>query len=96
MKDKTRPFTFTYLRKENYLEFMIKIYKEHQGVPNMLGRINARKESIIYDVWTTIECKEPRGFIAGGAHITPFISIFRNLCTIKSVSANASYTSIKL
>jgi hypothetical protein len=63
---------------------MIKIYKEYQGVTNMLGRINARKESIIYDVWTTIECKGPRGFIAGGAHITPFISIFRDLCTKKA------------
>jgi hypothetical protein len=50
-KDQLRPFTFTSLRDENYLEFMIKIYKEHQGVTNMLGRINPGNELIIHDVY---------------------------------------------
>jgi hypothetical protein len=54
-KDKLRPFTFTCLREENYLEFMIKIYKEHKGVINMLGRINAGNELIIHNAWGAIQ-----------------------------------------
>ena len=78
-KDKLRPFTFTCLRDRNYLEFIIKIYDDHDGVTKMLGRINAGDELILHDVFGTIQYKGPGVFIAGGAGITPFISIFRDL-----------------
>ena len=78
-RDKLRPFTFTCLRERNYLEFMIKIYRDHEGVTNMLGRINAGAELILHDVFGAIQYKGPGVFIAGGAGITPFISIFRDL-----------------
>ncbi|UQD56517.1 FAD-binding oxidoreductase [Flavobacterium sp. K5-23] len=78
-KEESRPFTFTSLREENYLEFMIKIYNEHQGVTNELGKVNAGAELILQDVWGAIQYKGPGVFIAGGAGITPFISIFRDL-----------------
>jgi ferredoxin-NADP reductase len=78
-KDELRPFTFTSLREENYLEFMIKIYNEHQGVTKELGKINAGSEIILHDVWGAIQYKGPGVFIAGGAGITPFVSIFRDL-----------------
>jgi ferredoxin-NADP reductase len=78
-KDKLRPFTFTCLKDRNYLEFIIKIYNDHEGVTNMLGRINAGAELILHDVFGTIQYKGPGVFIAGGAGITPFISIFRDL-----------------
>jgi ferredoxin-NADP reductase len=87
-KDELRPFTFTCLREENYLEFMIKIYNEHQGVTNMLGRINAGAELILHDVWGAIQYKGPGVFIAGGAGITPFISIFRDLHHKKQLEGN--------
>lgn len=87
-KDQLRPFTFTSLREENYLEFMIKIYKEHQGVTNMLGRINPGNELIIHDVWGAIEYKGPGIFIAGGAGITPFISILRDLHKKNQLTGN--------
>ena len=37
MKDEKRPFTFTCLNREPYLEFTIKIYPSHNGVTNELG-----------------------------------------------------------
>jgi ferredoxin-NADP reductase len=78
-KDQLRPFTFTCLNEEKYLEFMIKIYKDHPGVTKMLGSINAGAEIILHDVFGTIQYKGPGVFIAAGAGITPFISILRSL-----------------
>jgi ferredoxin-NADP reductase len=78
-KDDLRPFTFTSLREAKYLEFMIKIYNEHNGVTKMLGKINAGAELIIHDVFGAIHYEKPGIFIAAGSGITPFISIFRDL-----------------
>jgi ferredoxin-NADP reductase len=78
-KNQLRPFTFTSLREKNHLEFMIKIYRDHEGVTNMLGRTNAGAQLILHDVFGAIQYKGPGVFIAGGAGITPFISIFRDL-----------------
>lgn len=78
-ENELRPFTFTCLRELKYLEFMIKIYQDHEGVTNMLGRINKGSELILHDVFGAIEYKGQGVFIAGGAGITPFISIFRDL-----------------
>lgn len=78
-KDELRPFTFTCLGDENHLEFIIKIYNDHKGVTAMLGRVNKGDELIIRDVWGAIQYKKPGIFIAGGAGITPFIAIFRDL-----------------
>ncbi len=78
-EDKLRPFTFTNLREQKYLEFMIKIYRDHDGVTEMLGGVNAGAELIIHDVFGAIQFKGPGVFIAAGAGITPFISIFRDL-----------------
>ncbi|MES2239329.1 MAG: FAD-binding oxidoreductase [Bacteroidota bacterium] len=87
-KDKLRPFTFTCLEDENHLEFMIKIYTDHNGVTARLGRINAGDELILHDVWGAIQYKKPGVFIAGGAGITPFISIFRDLHRKKELKGN--------
>ena len=87
-EDKLRPFTFTNLREQNYLEFMIKIYKDHEGVTNKLGSINAGSELILHDVFGAIQYKGKRTFIAGGAGITPFISIFRDLYKKQHILGN--------
>jgi ferredoxin-NADP reductase len=87
-QDKLRPFTFTNLREQNYLEFMIKIYKDHQGVTNKLGGINAGAELILHDVFGAIQYKGSGTFIAGGAGITPFISIFRDLYKKQRIQGN--------
>ena len=79
------PFTFTCLRDEDYLEFIIKIYNNPEGVTYQLGKMNAGAELILHDVFGVIKYKGPGVFIAGGAGITPFISIFRTLYTAKQL-----------
>jgi ferredoxin-NADP reductase len=74
-----RPFTFTCLPDDNYLEFNIKTYPPHKGVTNELLNLRPNDELIIGDPWGTIGYKGEGIFIAGGAGVTPFISIFRYL-----------------
>jgi len=78
-KEERRPFTFTSLNTDPYLEFTIKSYNDHPGVTNELGKLKVGDELIIHDVWGAIEYKGPGYFIAGGAGITPFIAILRQL-----------------
>lgn len=76
---KKRPFTFTNLPDESHLEFTTKTYPEHEGVTNQLLTLKPGDELIIGDAWGTIHYKGEGAFIAGGAGITPFIAIFRDL-----------------
>ena len=78
-KDEKRPFTFTALNDWDHLEFTIKIYPKHNGVTNQLGKLKAGDELIIHDVWGAIQYKGEGVFIAGGAGVTPFIAILRQL-----------------
>jgi len=78
-KSQLRPFTFTNLPDDDYLEFMIKIYREHKGVTQKLESINKGDELILHDIFGTIKYGEPGGFISAGSGITPFLSIFRYL-----------------
>lgn len=78
-KEERRPFTFTSLNEDAYLEFSIKIYTNHEGVTNKIGSLKAGDELIIHDVWGAIHYKGLGTFIAGGAGITPFIAILRDL-----------------
>lgn len=88
LKNEKRPFTFTCLTRDPYLEFTIKIYPSHNGVTNELGKLKPGAELIIRDVWGAISYKGKGVFIAGGAGITPFISIFRDLNSKNEVSGN--------
>ena len=74
-----RPFTFTSLNEWDRLEFTIKIYSDHEGVTNELGKLKVGDELIVHDIWGAIHYKGEGVFIAGGAGITPFIAIFRQL-----------------
>ncbi len=87
-KNQLRPFTFTNLRESNYLEFMIKLYNDHEGVTNKLGKTNAGAEIILHDVFGAIQYKGPGVFIAAGSGITPFISIFRELYKHNLIKGN--------
>lgn len=78
-KNELRPFTFTNLPDDNYLEFMIKIYRDHKGVTQKLESINKGDELILHDIFGTIRYEEPGVFISAGSGITPFLSIFRYL-----------------
>lgn len=74
-----RPFTFTGLPEDEHLEFMIKTYPDHQGVTNKLRSLNSGDQVILNDVFGAIAYKGEGTFIAGGAGVTPFISILRDL-----------------
>ncbi|GGW30147.1 flavodoxin reductase [Arenibacter certesii] len=74
-----RPFTFTCLPNMEYLEFMIKTYPNHDGVTNELLKLKAGDTLIVNDIFGDIHYKGEGTFIAGGAGITPFISILRDL-----------------
>lgn len=87
-KNERRPFTFTSLPKEDHLEFTIKIYPEHKGVTNELQKLKAGDELIIDSPWGTISYKGEGLFIAGGAGITPFISIIRHLQATNKIGNN--------
>jgi ferredoxin-NADP reductase len=76
---KKRPFTFTCLPDEAFLEFSIKTYPLHKGVTNELLQLKKKDELILHDVFGAIAYKSEGVFIAGGAGVTPFICIFRDL-----------------
>lgn len=78
-KKERRPFTFTCLNDWSTLEFTIKIYDDHKGVTNKLGTLKAGDELILHDIFGAIQYKGEGVFIAGGAGVTPFIAIFRQL-----------------
>lgn len=87
-QNEKRPFTFTNLPEDDHLEFTIKTYPQHKGVTNRLLELKAGDELILHDVWGAIHYKGKGLFIAGGAGITPFISIFRYLKSKNEVEGN--------
>ena len=88
LKNEKRPFTFTSLNDNNHLEFTIKIYENHNGITKELGKLKHGDELIIRDVWGAIEYKGEGVFIAGGAGITPFIAILRQLNSENKIANN--------
>jgi ferredoxin-NADP reductase len=87
-QNEKRPFTFTSLPQEEHLEFTIKTYPQHKGVTNELLKLKAGDELIIDEPWGTIGYKDEGIFIAGGAGVTPFISIFRHLKSTNKIGGN--------
>ncbi|MEP6748152.1 MAG: flavodoxin reductase [Bacteroidota bacterium] len=83
-----RPFTFTSLTIDPFLEFTIKRYADHHGVTDAIHNLKVGDELIIRDVWGAIEYKGPGYFIAGGAGITPFLAILRWLHTENKLAGN--------
>mgnify|MGYP001111313854 CR=1 FL=1 len=74
-----RPFTFTSLPNDETIEFTIKTYPAHKGVTNQLRALQKGDELLIHDVFGDINYKGEGIFIAGGAGITPFIAILKQL-----------------
>lgn len=88
LENELRPFTFTSINASENLEFIIKIYKGHNGITEKLLDVNVGDELIIHEVFGTINYKGQGLFIAGGAGITPFISIFRQLKQENNLEGN--------
>lgn len=74
-----RPFTFTSLPHDPYLEFIIKTYPSHRGMTNQLLDLKVHDKLILSRPFGTINYAGEGVFIAGGAGITPFISILKDL-----------------
>ncbi|MEX2380278.1 MAG: FAD-binding oxidoreductase [Vicingaceae bacterium] len=74
-----RAFTFTSLPEDDYLEFTIKTYPSHNGVTGQLLTLNEGDELLIHDIFGDITYKGEGIFIAGGAGVTPFIAILKQL-----------------
>ncbi|HTN39077.1 MAG TPA: FAD-binding oxidoreductase [Arachidicoccus sp.] len=94
-KDQRRPFTFTSLNEWDHLEFTIKTYTDHPGVTNELTKLKSGDSFLLHDVWGAIQYKGEGTFIAGGAGITPFIAIFRQLHKDGLIGTNKLYFSNK-
>ncbi|HMG07699.1 MAG TPA: FAD-binding oxidoreductase [Mucilaginibacter sp.] len=94
-ENEKNPFTFTCLTDAHYLEFTIKIYTDHNGVTNHLGELKVGDELILREAWGAIEYQGPGYFIAGGAGITPFIAILRQLHKDGQLSGNTLFFSNK-
>ncbi|ASZ15140.1 flavodoxin reductase [Chitinophaga pendula] len=78
-EEERRPFTFTGLNDWDHLEFTIKIYKDRHSVTAGISQLREGDELLLHDVWGAIQYKGEGTFIAGGAGVTPFIAIFRQL-----------------
>ncbi len=83
-----RPFTFTCLPSDSYLEFTIKTYPQRKGVTNELLSLKAGDTLIVNDIFGAIAYKGEGTFIAGGAGVTPFISILRDLNSKNALGRN--------
>ena len=87
-ENELRAFTFTSLEEDSTLEFTIKTYPAHNGVTAQLLNLNEGDELVVHDVFGDIHYKGEGLFIAGGAGITPFIAIFKQLQKNNQLSTN--------
>jgi ferredoxin-NADP reductase len=87
-REKKNPFTFTNLPDNGHLEFIIKTYPGHKGVTSQLLELSTYDELILQEVFGTITYSKEGVFIAGGAGITPFISILRDLERKNQIGGN--------
>lgn len=78
-RDEKRPFTFTSLPDDEHLQFTVKSYPDHDGVTEQMAKLLVGDALLIGDPWGTIEYQGPGVFIAGGAGLTPFLAILRQL-----------------
>jgi ferredoxin-NADP reductase len=89
------PFTFTGLNSEQDLELTIKIYEHHKGLTASLAQLSINDEVFITEPWDSFTNKGPGIFIAGGAGITPFIALLRQMRVDGKVDGSHLYFSNK-
>ncbi|WP_338039423.1 flavodoxin reductase [Maribacter litopenaei] len=70
------------------MEFTIKVYPGHDGVTDQLQTLEIGDSLIIGDSWGAISYKGPGTFIAGGAGVTPFIAILKDLAHSGNLAGN--------
>ncbi len=79
LENEDREFSFTSTNQDQVLEFSIKAYSDHDGVTKRLHSLKPKDEVLIHEPFGTIFYQGKGVFLAGGAGITPFIAILRQL-----------------
>ena len=74
-----RPFTFTSIPEDENLEFIIKLYYDRDGVTDEMSSVEKGEQFELSEPKGALRYEGPGVFIAGGAGITPFVSMFRQL-----------------
>lgn len=87
-RDRERPFTFTSLPTARRLELIVKLYRDHHGVTAQLGSVGPGDHLLLGRPFGTIAYKGPGMFFAGGAGITPFLAILRQLHRDKALKGH--------
>ncbi|MDC6405664.1 MULTISPECIES: flavodoxin reductase [Maribacter] len=87
-KEEKRPFTFTSLPDDGFLQFTIKVYPDHDGVTDQLQTLEQGDSLLISDSWGAISYQGPGIFLAGGAGVTPFIAIIKDLARKGNLEGN--------
>ena len=87
-RDEKGAFTFTNLPDEDHLEFTIKSYPSHDGVTERMVSLSEGDTLILEEVYGELEYMGKGVFIAGGAGITPFIAIFKDLVNKNEIDGN--------
>jgi cytochrome-b5 reductase len=78
-REEGRPFTMTSPPEAPVLEFTIKAYPAHDGVTSRLHGLEPGEDVLLDDPFDTYAYGGPGVFLAGGAGITPFLAILRDL-----------------
>ena len=99
-KEEKRPFTFTSLNEDEVLELIVKgydpkEYEDHDGMTKKLHQVEPGDELLFEDPWGTINYEGLGVFIAGGAGVTPFIAILRELRKKDKLKGNKLFFSNK-
>jgi len=93
--EEKRPFTFTSDAHAPVFQFILKGYPQHRGVTQALHKLDPGAELLLGPSWGTITYRGPGVFLAGGAGITPFIAILRDLHRRSEIGANSLFFSNK-
>lgn len=100
-RDEKHPFTITSLPTDPRLEFMIKSYPtdqfpKHSGFTEHLQKHCPVGERLLFgSAWGAIKYQGPGVFLAGGAGVTPFVAIVRQLVQRDELEGNRMFFSNK-
>ncbi len=78
-RDDAAPFTLTNLPGDDHLELILKVYESHQGMTKALAALESKDSLFISPAWDSFPYYGKGVFIAGGAGITAFLPIIRDL-----------------
>lgn len=82
------PFTLTSTNEDDFLEIIVKVYRERNRLTFWMSELNLDAKIIISEAWDSYEYKGDGVFIAAGSGITPFLPMIRNLSKTNRMGDN--------